>query len=127
MNQCELRFSHCLRLHPFILLITELPRPRRRLTQFLVDIDKNMPAQELPYHGKWCDFLFLRSPVRIWPRECTNGSMETENATTSSANSNDQMTSAGRSVIGKIELCVNRLQVSWNCIHFTMVHLFRSH
>ncbi|TPP60390.1 NADPH:adrenodoxin oxidoreductase mitochondrial [Fasciola gigantica] len=87
-------------------IISDLPRPRRRLTQFLIDYDKTIPSQCEKHAGKFCDFLFLRSPVRIWSRECTNGGTTIG---TTSPNADDALT-ATRSVIGKIELCVNQLK-----------------
>ncbi|CAL8075648.1 unnamed protein product [Calicophoron daubneyi] len=47
-------------------LLRELPRPRRRLTQFLLDLPRSPPSSP---SSKICDILFLRSPVRIVPKQ----------------------------------------------------------
>ncbi|TGZ73167.1 hypothetical protein CRM22_001676 [Opisthorchis felineus] len=68
-------------------LLSELPRPRRRLTQFLLQLADQKPGNLASKH---CDFLFLRSPVRIIARE-------------------PSADCSWKSAVGKLELSVNQL------------------
>ncbi|KAF7250152.1 hypothetical protein EG68_09412 [Paragonimus skrjabini miyazakii] len=74
------------------LLLSDLPRARRRLTKFLLQLASDQPL-ELTAPSKHCDLLFFRSPVRILPRETS-------------------VVQAGGSMVGKIELEVNKLAVT---------------
>lgn len=82
-------------------LIESLPRPRRRLTQFLLSVDAaqqqctlKRDVDENAQHRLSCEFRFLRSPVRVL----------------SSPNSNTTPSSISASRVAALELAVNRLE-----------------
>ncbi|BHF76150.1 hypothetical protein SprV_0501924800 [Sparganum proliferum] len=82
-------------------LIESLPRPRRRLTQFLLDVDAvqqqctlKQGVDENAQHRLSCEFRFLRSPVRVL----------------SSADLCSSSSSISASRVEALELAVNRLE-----------------
>ncbi|VDP92647.1 unnamed protein product [Echinostoma caproni] len=79
--------------------------------KFLVDLDKANPLDRVR-NGKFCDLLFLRSPVRILSRhgsDCTPTGSDP----------------CARSMVARIELAVNRLQSEVIGLASGIVLLFR--
>ncbi|VDL99679.1 unnamed protein product [Schistocephalus solidus] len=97
-------------------LIESLPRPRRRLTQFLLSVDAaqqqctlKRDVDENAQHRLSCEFRFLRSPVRVL----------------SCPNSNTTPSSISASRVAALELAVNRLE-PWRPSHILYAEVYYS-